>query len=266
MYNSHSDTLFHYTKRYDTLISILEEGLRVSYSGEQITKDHFIGIPMISFCDIPLELSREHREKYGRYAIGVSKTRLIKSMRRNLSPVHYVLEEGPILGAFRHHNDAITAENCRQKFLERKKVSGAEKITFSIFKTGDYEGYGTELNDSLTKHFDALLNAKTLANNVLGITKNYICSHDGEEFCAYDECEWRIVIPEDFKLDGVNVPWFWSKEKYDSWKSSRENTFLCTIELEPEDINAIVVDTETEKNQLAKYLENGKYGSVQILV
>lgn len=57
MNNSHSDTLFHYTKQLDSLISILKEGLRVSYSGEQITEDIFIGIPMVSFCDIPVQLS-----------------------------------------------------------------------------------------------------------------------------------------------------------------------------------------------------------------
>ena len=77
MRNSHSSSLFHFTRHQEVLESILSTGLRVSYSGEQITEDIFIGIPMISFCDIPPQCCEEHREKYGDYAIGINKEWMI---------------------------------------------------------------------------------------------------------------------------------------------------------------------------------------------
>lgn len=71
--NSHTSTLFHFTKNQKTLFCILKEGLKASYCGEHFAKDIFAGIPMVSFCDIPLTRCKEHRDKYGKYAIGFSK-------------------------------------------------------------------------------------------------------------------------------------------------------------------------------------------------
>ena len=88
MKNSHSSSLFHFTRNFNSLVSIIQEGFRFSYSGEQITRasisgvpptdNIFVALPMISFCDIPIELCEEHRSKYGDYAIGINKNQLIK--------------------------------------------------------------------------------------------------------------------------------------------------------------------------------------------
>lgn len=71
--NSHTSTLFHFTKKQDTLLSILRDGLKFSYCIERIKESVSMGIPMVSFCDIPLMSCGEHRSKYGLYAIGFSK-------------------------------------------------------------------------------------------------------------------------------------------------------------------------------------------------
>lgn len=76
--NSHTSTLFHFTRRPDSVLSILRDGLKFSYCSEIITEDISLGIPMVSFCDIPLLLCREHRSKYGLYAIGFSKKAFTK--------------------------------------------------------------------------------------------------------------------------------------------------------------------------------------------
>ena len=56
--NSHTSTLFHYTKTANTLLSILKEGFRFSYCLEEylLLKQEYIGVPMISFCDIPITI------------------------------------------------------------------------------------------------------------------------------------------------------------------------------------------------------------------
>lgn len=71
--NSHTSSLFHFMRRQNTLLSILRDGLKLSYCSEIITDNISLGIPMVSFCDIPLLSCREHRSKYGLYAIGFSK-------------------------------------------------------------------------------------------------------------------------------------------------------------------------------------------------
>ena len=93
---------------------------------------------------------------------------------------------------------------------------------------------------------------------VLGFTKNYFCSHNGNEYCAYDECEWRIIIPEDRELNGIVVPWFWSEEKYKEWKQSQQNTFLdwdYQLKLPDEYITDIIVPSQEDCSIIANILE-----------
>ena len=71
--NSHTATLFHFTKNQNTLFSILKRGLKFSFCKEDIADDAFVAPPMISFCDIPLLSCKEHRSKYGTTAIGFDK-------------------------------------------------------------------------------------------------------------------------------------------------------------------------------------------------
>ena len=77
-YNSHTSTLFHFTRKQNSLLSILKDGLKFSYCSEKMTDGLSLGIPMVSFCDIPLLSCGEHRSKYGLYAIGFSKNTFSK--------------------------------------------------------------------------------------------------------------------------------------------------------------------------------------------
>ena len=87
--NSHTSTLFHFTKDQNALFSILKQGLRLSFCKESFMEDVVIGIPMISFCDIPLMLCKEHRDKYGRYSIGFSKDAFTRLSDLTLAPLSY---------------------------------------------------------------------------------------------------------------------------------------------------------------------------------
>ncbi len=250
MRNSHSSSLFHFTRYQEVIESILSTGLRVSYSGEQITEDIFIGIPMISFCDIPLHCCEEHREKYGDYAIGINKQWMIDYFGDLLSPVHYVLNEAPIVGAYKHHNDYVKAVEALDSFMESKKNSGTKKAILNGPNGKIYEGYTGSLSSKedlkVIKQFNNILYAQDYANYALGITKNYICEHKGKPFCAYDECEWRIVIPENRTINCTKSRWFWNKKDYLEWKTINGNSFLGNVEIDipSEAINHIVVPNE----------------------
>lgn len=261
MRNSHSNSLFHYTRYQNVLESILSTGLRVSYSGEQITEDIFIGIPMISFCDIPLHCCEEHREKYGDYAVGINKQWMIEHFGDLLSPVHYILNEAPIVGAYKHHSDYATAMKALDTFIEKKTNSGAKKTIVKGTNGKIYEGYTGSLNSKedtvILKHFNNLLFAQDYANYALGITKNYICKHNGKPFCAYDECEWRIVIPEKRTINNTISQWFWNKKDYIEWKNNNGNCFLgdIAIAIPSQAIDHIVVPDESSFNNLKIALE-----------
>ncbi|MFT5823964.1 MAG: hypothetical protein ACI8ZM_005230 [Crocinitomix sp.] len=93
-----SNTLFHYTDKFETLCSIFENGFIPSYCMEA-----WVAIPMVSFCDTPLAQARYYIENYGNYAIGMTKD---WGIRHGMNPVLYV-EENSILNA--HIRKAITA-------------------------------------------------------------------------------------------------------------------------------------------------------------
>jgi len=109
-----TDILYHYTWNKENLLSILENGFKPNYSLEKLglfkEKEifkhilSFIGdfskqedindefaIPMICFCDIPLNLVANHINIYGKYSIGLTKEWGVK---QGICPVLYVPESG----------------------------------------------------------------------------------------------------------------------------------------------------------------------------
>lgn len=86
-----SNTLFHFTPNFDTLIKILKSrGFWPRYCKETRTIDGKIieyYVPISCFCDIPLSLIGYHVKQYGGYGIGMSKDWALKNKR--ICPVFY---------------------------------------------------------------------------------------------------------------------------------------------------------------------------------
>ena len=71
----YSNSFFHYTDEEQKVVGILQNGFMASYANEQF-KDttrniHHIYIPMICFCDVPL--NHIDTIAYGKYAIGMNR-------------------------------------------------------------------------------------------------------------------------------------------------------------------------------------------------
>lgn len=96
---SRSQHLFHYTNRAAKLINILrEKRFQPSFCAEDFQwmtnpTAYYLLVPMVCFCDIPVQLSCDHRGWYGDYAIGLTKS---WGKTGKLNPVFYVLDDGPI--------------------------------------------------------------------------------------------------------------------------------------------------------------------------
>lgn len=83
-----SDSFFHYTEDFKVLPKIIEQGFKVSISKEQYISSsgqlHYIQIPLVCFCDIPLSLI--DYVTYGHIGIGMSRS---WGKAKKLQPVQY---------------------------------------------------------------------------------------------------------------------------------------------------------------------------------
>ena len=96
MGNISSSSLFHFTNNFDYLTNILRDEFIPRYSLENLkigSSNFNIAIPMICFCDIPLSNIKNHIEKYGDYAIGMS---IEWAIEKKINPVLY-LKDGSML-------------------------------------------------------------------------------------------------------------------------------------------------------------------------
>jgi hypothetical protein len=65
---------------------------------------YYLLVPMVCFCDIPVQLSCDHRDWYGDYAIGLTK---YWGKTKKLNPVFYVSGHGPVANALSKFNQAM---------------------------------------------------------------------------------------------------------------------------------------------------------------
>lgn len=87
--NIYSNTFFHRVKDYTIISKILAEGFKAFYCKEEIFRGRgvpsaYIGIPMVSFCDLPLAYISKNN--YGKCGIGMSRR---WGRARHLEPVLY---------------------------------------------------------------------------------------------------------------------------------------------------------------------------------
>jgi hypothetical protein len=92
--SSISNTLFHFTNKFDHVIDILTNNFEAHYSLEDFSFLHEnpeekvqIGIPMVSFCDLSLSRIKVHLKKYGSYGIGLTKK---WGIEQGISPILYM--------------------------------------------------------------------------------------------------------------------------------------------------------------------------------
>ena len=209
--NNHSDILYHYTGKggLEALLEILKNGFKFGYCEEFLPRNRFVAFPMLCFCDIPIELSKEHRGKYGEFGIGVSKKYMVEHFKDWFGPVNYVIS-----------NSAIEAAFTVRDLIEEKKQHANDIIENRGIKNGKYVSingedgmdYIIDINDSIAYHMKAIAS--------IALMKPY--SSD-EGVINYDECEWRMFIPENgiYRGEKEKCKWFWEKRDFTRIKNSK---------------------------------------------
>lgn len=93
-----SNTLFHFTSKYDTLVKILKsQGFWPRYCMEYgwgKGRKFNIAVAQCCFCDIPLSVIQNHTKTYGEYGLGLCKD---WGIEHKLSPLHYLVENSTVV-------------------------------------------------------------------------------------------------------------------------------------------------------------------------
>lgn len=126
-------SLFHYTKHLVSLKKILEDGLIPNFCSEDLLPGLSIGIPMVSFCDIPLSRTHFHTSQYGSYAIGLATE---YGETNNINPVFYVASSEMMEKIVRWPHSSIQIE----KFFNNP-TSPFYKKMFGTFEGKEVKNY-----------------------------------------------------------------------------------------------------------------------------
>jgi len=118
-----SNTLFHFTDNIDCLVSILRHEFFPQVSLENHgdlfnppSGEFEIGVPLVSFCDLPLSQIAEHLKFYGNYGIGLRKQ---WGMEKGINPVMYLHSRS----SFEATLDKLILSVLRDKDEEKKQLA-----------------------------------------------------------------------------------------------------------------------------------------------
>ena len=218
-----SNLLFHFTKSIDVLISILENGFWPMTANEDISfmmpkyEKAIVGIPMVCFTDIPIELTKEHRKQYGEYGIGLKKE---WGISKGLNPICYIIKNSEMYKAY-NHLQWIIQQNALK--LDNGKKD-RENILVTMNAVMNFAGHLKEYSA------DPTLNSKPF----------------------YDEREWRYLPP--FKDEGENIDGYCNRlvngRENDNREREKLNSHMrqkYTLEFEEADVAKIVIPNMEEQ-------------------
>lgn len=228
-----ANTLFHFTRDFETLIKILQSKFLPRLCLEDSIMPRAIplklAVPMVCFCDIPLSQVSEHTSKYGRYAIGIQKE---WAMKQGVTPVLYVHEDSLIPNTIISELQSLSASIQRQKDPDYSKIM---RFIDAVCMMKRYSGFDERA---------------------------------GKEVCYYDEREWRYVPKRETNDQFCYlIESLYNQESIRS-KVNKENE-KYGLEFNPDVINYLIVDKEQEILTLQRLVKEIKgrfsHNSVELL-
>lgn len=222
--NARTKSLFHFTKKFDTLLRILEEGFWPRYSLEDV---EWLGIPetpkvawpMVCFCDIPISRLGVHTRFYGDYGIGLCRERWTAT---GLNPLLYISP------------DSILKNHLKELFGEARK------------------NHDQRLKTNMMAH---IAHCKPMEGEMLV---------DGEmrKKDFYSECEWRFT-PWVEAIGGENKFGFSLAEteflKESTWNEANNERRKDILPFVPADITHLLVKSVEDAYKLVHFIDT-KYG------
>lgn len=248
-----TSSVFKFTKDFELLKKIIRDGIIPNYCEEDLSFDEtkfVVGIPMSSFCDIPISLLDEHNRRYGNYGIALSKE---WAKDNGLTPVLYVVNDNILRSVYyHHHNNEKIFDWYNRPDVKEKMI---QDTVFRSFPLGDYA---------------KILNAKTehaINTHIIGYLKKYEGPYGESNLINYEENEWRFLVPDEEGTD-----WFWSKEDYMKWRNPRNKKAIYkvrkpvpsealkkhTLKFTLSDIRYILIKDDEFKARLIRFIKKLK--------
>lgn len=226
------------------MIKILQEGMIPNFCKEEFstnTSNYVVGIPMISFCDIPLTRTDIFTGRYGNHAIGLSKE---WALRNGINPILYISNED-IISSLRFYR---SYELHLQTEL-RNIGSDGNRISIDLNNPASVSNIVPFINHN---------NAKDANLNFWGYAKPYDGIYKGKKQCNYEENEWRYVVKE-----GNGIAWKWGENDYENWRGNRKEKPQPGAELKSkklsfsiEDITHLIVEKDSQIIQIMKSIKS----------
>lgn len=258
-----TNSIFHFTSEVSNLIGLLNGNFNVSYCLEEFRLNGFrysIGIPMVSFCDIPLSQVGSHVNSYGNFGIGLNKE---WAKLNKINPVLYIQHNSVSAKLFepflRHTIDNDEFKDIGVRIYMDESSSQGEVILHNVF-TGERQIKIQAIQGLLAfiKNYDGELRRKEEV-----INPNYR---------FYDEREWRYV-PEEYieqkdengeaVLEDTNIKILITKEEYIKWRGKENNKPILhngQLNFEPKDIDYIIVEKDSQISDLIESIsENSTF-------
>lgn len=201
-----------------------------------------IPIPMVCFCDIPLQLSAKHRDRYG--ATGISMKESWK-LKNGLNPIIYIQSESELAHVFSY------LSNIGEVFVEQLK-NKPEIQTVNLI--------GTLFHNM--RHLSYFI--KQFENKSQKTIRIDNTSLVFEKRRFYDEREWRYIPFEADEKDELLLPFEYYKDPDKREKANRNmEKYKLTFELD--DIQNIIVSSRSQKKQIQSILKSLGKNQIKIL-
>lgn len=251
MGNYRTTSLFRFSKDFESLQKVLKNGIYPNYCEEDLSFDNemfVIGIPMISFCDIPITLLDEHTSRYGVYGIGLSKE---WGINNGVTPIMYIANNAVLRSAHYHiMNDfklteIVNSQEFKDKMLRETVLNGLP-----------LDMYAKRLNAQLEHDVNTY---------IVGYMKKYKGEYKGKPINNYVENEWRFIVP-----DTKDTKWMWSKDAYDEWRFPKgkpndvpkpkptDSLTKYKLTFTPNDVKYILVKNLEFKKRTIEYIKTLK--------
>lgn len=245
-----TSSVFRFTKDFELLKKIIRDGIIPNFCEEDLSfdgVDFCVGIPMASFCDIPITLLDEHNNRYGNYGIALSKD---WAKKNGLTPVMYIANDAVLQSVYHHYQQ-------NQKILDwyhrdEVKAQLANDTLIKGFLLRDYvKMLSAEQEHAVNTH-------------IIGYLKKYEGIYNKKPINNYEENEWRYLVP-----DEKGTEWFWSKEEYMKWrfpdgdKTAKkplptEELKKHTLKFDAADIKYILVKDDDFKARVIEFIKGLK--------
>ena len=245
-----TSSVFKFTKDFDLLTKIINNGIIPNYCEEDLSfgsQSFCVGVPISSFCDIPITLLDEHTRRYGNYGLALSKKWAIQ---KGITPIMYIANDIVLQSVHYYHKRNQDVLNLLNR--EDIKKDLVLKTALGGFPLGSY----AKLLSAQTEH--------AINTHIIGYLKKYEGVYRNSPINNYEENEWRFLVP-----DEEGTKWFWSKDDYQKWRfpngtqnadkpSPSEALKKYTLEFGSEDVSYLLVKNTEFKSRLIAYIKELK--------